>query len=151
MPTPIHEAAVTEILKAFPGSARTGFMKSVRRAIPGAEWFGPIYAIPDAYLIEFQNKCVTIFEIEATHAVPKSKLDQYAGLWWGVDGLDWDLILIRINLRTITGITVTEIDLGDYAIETIVRHARSTNVAPDPGWQQVVAAYRSRYPTEIGR
>lgn len=129
MPTRGHEDAIAEILKAFPGSARRGFMRSVRRAIPGAEWFAPIGAIPDAYQIDHEARCVVIFEVEATHRVPDEKMAEYAGLWWGVDGLDWDLVLMKISARG-----VEEIDLGDYAIRLAISEADPTQFDPHSSW-----------------
>jgi hypothetical protein len=43
---------------------------------------------PDAYLIDNDRKEINIFEVEVTHAMPETKMDDYAWWWflWECEG-----------------------------------------------------------------
>ena len=119
----VHEIAVARILAANPEAKTRRLMKAIRDAVEPwqREDFTSLAAIPDAFIVDPINRLVTLFEVEVTHPVSEYKMQLYGDLWWGIDGNDWDMLLIKVDGE---GRETAVIDMGDYVTEKLVSDAR---------------------------
>lgn len=108
-----HESRIRELVESWPGAQRYGFGPAVRRALDN-EFLALPGFIPDAFFIDAPSRNVVAFEVVDTHQVTTRKLDYYCGYWWGIDGCEWDLILVIIFVDDRPSIGI---DIGDIAIQ----------------------------------
>jgi len=54
--------------------------------------------IPDASLIDAENKTVVCYEIEDTHPLNPRSINEYAAAWWNLEYVFWDLHLIAYDI-----------------------------------------------------
>ena len=54
--------------------------------------------IPDAYLIDQENKTIVCYEIEDTHPLNIFSIREYAAAWWTLEYIYWDLHLIAYDI-----------------------------------------------------
>jgi hypothetical protein len=123
MPSKMHEMAVAKILEAWPNAKTRGFMKAIRKV------FGPDDlqelqcnpGIPDAFFVDTKEEVLVLFEVEVSRHVDDEKMAKYCDLWWRLDFLYWDTILLTYDRW---GNRSRIICLGDYSAQTLVHEAR---------------------------
>jgi len=54
--------------------------------------------VPDAYLIDKENKAIVCYEVEDTHPLNDKKILKYTDIFWALDEIYWDLILITYDI-----------------------------------------------------
>lgn len=54
--------------------------------------------VPDAYLIDSENKTVVCYEIEDSHHLNPFSIREYGAAWWTLEYIFWDLHLIAYDI-----------------------------------------------------
>jgi len=53
---------------------------------------------PDAYLIDAPKRTVVCYEIEDSHPLNPSSIEEYSAAWWNLEFIFWDLHLISYDI-----------------------------------------------------
>jgi hypothetical protein len=97
-PSAIHERIIGALRDEFPNAERHQFGTRLRAAVE--EWGNdedPFHRRPDAFVIDVEQREVTVFEVEITGYLTQQRLREWAMLWMTLDGMEWDLHLIRVD------------------------------------------------------
>lgn len=140
MPSAIHEIAVAAILQDHPEAKTHGMLKALRVAV------GPLRendfrgygVIPDAFVVDHEKKLLVAFEVEGAYPLNDRKMEIYCDLWWTLDGIGWDFLLVTVDRWG----NRTSVDMGDFAIAKVVHDAKRSGRKPPPSYVAWVAEYR---------
>lgn len=148
-PTGLHAQLIAEILADFPDAKTKGFMAAIR-SIPDApyiqdmhrhdrRWWRLCNCIPDAFLIDQENREVVVFEVVVAHDVSQHKFGKFAELGWALDEDYYDLVLMRCDRFGRTRYLPREASV----VNTLENRARDPNrdIVYVDDWHRYTAAY----------
>lgn len=139
-----HNAVVSTILAQHPTARKRGFKKAVLEAVRQdaiehgyldevVDQFSgsnSVRIVPDAYLIDSQEKTVVFFEVEDNSRLTPEKLHEYANTALCLDGIQWELVLVSFDIY----LNGRVIDLGMFlAADAAYRHNQIHGAAAQGG------------------
>lgn len=145
----IHNQIIAGILEDQPQAKTGGFMAALKQ-LPDAdyigwmaredpEWFRQVNFVPDAWLINPDDRHVVIYEAVHKHDVPAAKFAKMADLSWALDEDYYRLFLIRCDRFCRTGYDVQSASLcSDLELRWAGEESRGWEV---PDWQKYTAKY----------
>jgi hypothetical protein len=107
-----HASCISVLCKSSPQIKVKGFKRETLRSLwrqhtedrpidmeALESWQDQINFVPDAFLIDDNNRIVVCYEVEVGHSLnkSKSKLRQYIDAWWILDYQYWDLQLVSYD------------------------------------------------------
>lgn len=108
-----HASCISALCKSNPEIKTKGFKKETVQSLwrnhtedrpidmeALESWQDQINFIPDAFLIDDNNRIVVCYEVEVNHPLTKNKskkLRQYINAWWILDYQYWDLQLVSYD------------------------------------------------------
>lgn len=121
----LHEIAIRELLESDPRICRNGFTRTVKGLV-SHEWDDddpmPLDIRPDAYLIDADQKELTLFEVGdwrlATH--DKERRLGWFWFWWDSYCPEWTVRCFAINRF---GRLTHEMDLGGFYLDSLAEHS----------------------------
>ncbi len=114
MPSYEHTEVVRRIVRHQPGARTRGFGKALLKEVfPEPEMYGQIGVVPDAYIIDKERDTIIVYEVQTTNRLDAYKLSVYRDLWWALDNIEWNLVLIVHDTRDGKAIVT---DMGDAAL-----------------------------------
>lgn len=122
-----HEMLVRRLIESDGRICRNGFARAVRALIDeiGSELDEMDLSsfLPDAYMIDHENKAIVIYEVEVTSYLSPHKLDCYAWFWFCWDSEDeheWRPRLFVVDRY----FHKNELDLCDLYLNRLVGNQR---------------------------
>jgi hypothetical protein len=106
-----HSALIDLVLDRYPGASRKDFPESVKAALnlDDSDDLPRFDFRPDAFHIDHESQTIALFEVEITHGVDDPKMQKLSWLWFCLDCIYWDCVLIIVDQRGVE----RQIDLCD--------------------------------------
>jgi hypothetical protein len=92
-----RERLLTRLYRCW-GKAKTKRILLQRCDVLWAWKYRDSHFIPDAYLIDQENKTIVCYEVEDTHPLNPFSVGEYAAAWWTLEYIGWDLHLIAYDI-----------------------------------------------------
>ena len=147
---PIHDQLISDILADWPTARTSGFIQALKTlhdaeymqwmAEHEPKWFLGVSIIPDAYLIDVEERHVIIFEAVHSHDVDARKFGRINDIAWALDEDYYTLGLIRCTRLVRTAYCPTSMSIVNDREEIAARiPANSSWRIPD--WQKFTTEY----------
>lgn len=139
----LHQSLIDEVLRDWPEAETRRFMRSLR-TLPDADytpwiceampnWYKYVSFIPDAYLIDQDERHVVVFEAVVNNDVSDDKFAKMVDLSWALDEDRYTLILVRCDRYGRTAYDVQRASLAEMIDNLHVPgHVDSWHVADWP-------------------
>jgi hypothetical protein len=142
----IHARIIQSVLDDIPGAKAGGFWKDIK-AIEDLdyvndllendpEWTRWVHFVPDAHLIDAEERNIVIYEAVDTSDISERKFAQMVDFSWALDEDYWDLILVRCDSfgRSI-------FSPRDASIVSMLEGVSGADSYRVPGWQKYTMQY----------
>jgi hypothetical protein len=93
-----YAARVRGRLERFYGRANTQRVLCNCCEVLRCWWYDDPRFIPDAYLVDSDNHTIVCYEVEDYHPLTPHSILRYAGSWYTLDQIYWDLHLVAYDI-----------------------------------------------------